>query len=970
MSSNDVMKVHLSAEGIQEVMAALQKVQAGVKRTSDATKGATDALGSLGTLFAAQQLASFAKSALDSADQLFKMSQKTGVAVEELSVFSYVAQQADVSQESLTKGFGKLAKSLDSLNAGEASTVEAFQRIGLSAEDLKGLSLDKALLKIAEAQAKFEDGAGKAAVSMAIFGKSGTEMIPMLNDLANGGFQNAKTKMQELGLVISADMAKASQDFNDSMERLEMAAKGATVKVAQGMLPGLTAAVDGLATALAEMPGAARNFSASFVAVGTVATAAAVGVRALSTALVGLGPAGLAFVAISALIAGLLALKAAEAEAQAQAVKANEQQRDRVRDGAALVEAYKKESQQLEKGSLSAKERKGHEEKLKKIKEDLIKLSPSFQDSLDKEKDGYKAAREELEKKLKVDREDLELKKKRLAAEIETAKGVVAAQERSAKDQMDRFLKPGFAPARQLESQAMGAGISAQLLKSAKAELSALEAQMKALSEPDAAPTTETKLKVTEKGNASAGRAESAAMAAEAKRLTDDQKQALDAYAALVEDAYAQGLLSLQDYLAERRGILEAGTEQEIALLLAQIKAEEKAREGLKTSDDKAKADTKIADLRAQIDLKRGAGEIKLQELQRKGEALAAAAAQDQLKLEAELEEAKGRVGESAIKAVQAEYAEKIRLAKTPEAQAVLQELGANAVSRKRLEGTQQTGDTAQKNLNNALGAIELQQQSGALSDTQAVQAQISAYEQWIAVMYEAAGAQRILAQQTCDKGLIADADAQLLQIDGLRQKLHELKNPLLELKKVGKDAIQNGLQDFLMSLGDTATSVGDKFRALGASIAQAMMQEASARLAKIATNAAFSAFGFDAGGYTGPGARLEPAGIVHRGEYVFSQGSVRALGVDTLERLHQASKRGVLSGLSVPKGLLPGYADGGMVTPGPSPIPVSGNFSHEVGLTLDKGLLVQFFDSPEGAKIVLKHASANSKKMNRALGR
>lgn len=969
MSNNDVMKVRLSAEGIQEVMAALQKVQAGVKRTSDATKGATDALGSLGTLFAAQQLASFAKSALDSADQLYKMSQKTGVAVEQLSVFSYVAQQADVSQESLTKGFGKLAKSLDALNSGDASAVEAFQRIGLSAEDLKGLGLDQVLVKIANAQAKFEDGAGKAAVSMAIFGKSGTEMIPMLNDLANGGFENAKNKLQDLGLVISNDMAKASQDFNDSMTRLEMAAKGATVQVAQGMLPGLTAAIDGLTAALAGMPAAAKTFGTSFVAVGTVATAAAVGVRALSTALVGLGPAGIAFVAISALVAGLLALQAAEAAAQAEAVKANETQRDRVRDGAALVEAYKKESQVLEKSGLSVKERKEHEEKLKKIKEDLIKLSPDFQDSLDREKNGYKGVREELEKKLEADKKDLENKKKKLAADI-----AAADAELRKIDAEDKAAKPvegqGGMAAMQNRAYGVGGGQGFEAYKKRlQDEMAKSKALLKALSEPDA-PSAAPKPSVPTTTNSSPSRAESAAMAAEAKRLADDQKQALDAYASLVEDAYTQGLLSLQDYLAERRGILEAGTEQEIALLLAQIKAEEKAREGLKTSDDKAKADTKIADLRAQIDLKRGAGEIKLQELQRKGEALAAAAAQDQLKLEAELEEAKGRVGEAAIKAVQSEYAEKIRLAKTPEAQAVLQELGANAVSRKRLEGTQQTGDTAQKNLNNALGAIELQQQSGALSDTQAVQAQISAYEQWIAVMYEAAGAQRILAQQTGDKGLIADADAQLLQIDGLRQKLHELKNPLLELKKVGKDAIQNGLQDFLMSLGDTTTSVGDKFRALGASIAQAMMQEASARLAKIATNAAFSAFGFDAGGYTGPGARLEPAGIVHRGEYVFSQGSVRALGVDTLERLHQASKRGVLSGLSVPKGLLPGYADGGLVTPGPSPIPVSGNFSHEVGLTLDKGLLVQFFDSPEGAKIVLKHASANSKKMNRALGR
>src|SRR5699024_2297872 len=44
-------------------------------------------------------------------------------------------------------------------------------------------------------------------------------------------------------------------------------------------------------------------------------------------------------------------------------------------------------------------------------------------------------------------------------------------------------------------------------------------------------------------------------------------------------------------------------------------------------------------------------------------------------------------------------------------------------------------------------------------------------------------------------------------------------------------------------------------------------------------------------GGYTGDGGKYEPAGIVHRGEYVFSKEAVNKLGVGTLERLHRSSK-------------------------------------------------------------------------------
>jgi len=51
----------------------------------------------------------------------------------------------------------------------------------------------------------------------------------------------------------------------------------------------------------------------------------------------------------------------------------------------------------------------------------------------------------------------------------------------------------------------------------------------------------------------------------------------------------------------------------------------------------------------------------------------------------------------------------------------------------------------------------------------------------------------------------------------------------------------------------------------------------------------------FDSGGYTGPGGKMTPAGIVHKGEYVFDAKTVSKLGIGTLDKLR-------------------GYADGGLV--------------------------------------------------------
>jgi len=66
---------------------------------------------------------------------------------------------------------------------------------------------------------------------------------------------------------------------------------------------------------------------------------------------------------------------------------------------------------------------------------------------------------------------------------------------------------------------------------------------------------------------------------------------------------------------------------------------------------------------------------------------------------------------------------------------------------------------------------------------------------------------------------------------------------------------------------------------------------------------------GFAGGGYTGAGGKYEPAGIVHRGEYVFDKAAVARLGVGNLEALR--------------RGAIRGFADGGFVGMPHIPTPV-----------------------------------------------
>lgn len=80
----------------------------------------------------------------------------------------------------------------------------------------------------------------------------------------------------------------------------------------------------------------------------------------------------------------------------------------------------------------------------------------------------------------------------------------------------------------------------------------------------------------------------------------------------------------------------------------------------------------------------------------------------------------------------------------------------------------------------------------------------------------------------------------------------------------------------------------------------------AAAAIGVAALVAAMAAFGgFAEGGYTGAGPKMKPAGVVHAGEYVFDQESVRRIGLENLERMH----------MGLPS--MEGYAVGGLVGSG-----------------------------------------------------
>lgn len=831
-SPTEIMRVRLSAEGIQEILGAFRQVRSEAKKTGEAGRGATEALGSLGTVFAAQKIAAFAANALDAADGLYKMSQKTGVAVEELSVLSYMAQQAEVSNEDLGKSLVKLAKSFTALESGDKEAAAAFAKIGLNAQELKGLSLDQVLLKIATAQGRFADGASKAAAMTSIFGKSGANLIPLLNDMANGGFDRAREKAVSLGVVLSEDMAKAAQQFNDSMKELEQVGQATAVVLGQTVLPTMTKGIGLLTEALAKTPAGAKAFVGGTAVITAAATATAVAVRTLYAAFAGLGPIGLAVVALSALASGLIAIKAAEDAAQAAAVKENKELYARTTRGKDLVEQYRQETQALEKGGLGAKARKEHEEKLKRIKDDLIKLSPQFREALDKETAGYKAAREELERKLAKEQEELENKKKWLKAEIEANKSALKSMEETDARRAQSSGSTGMATMQnRAYGDAGGQGLAMGTAR-AKERIAVLEAQLKALE-------VETKAAAAGSGggtppDAAAAKAAAAERLAQAKRTHDAEAQMLRELQEETARAYKGGSLTIEEYYTKKRELADAAYASDLRLLYAQRDAAAAA-----PADDAAGRITRITrvrDLEAQIaalgaKYRAEAGaDLEAEEQAR------AKVDQEHLAALRETEELQGQIGEATLESIAAEYDARIRAANDPRLKALLEKQRDLALGKAVSQGQERSLNQGRSRFDLAVDQVDTARAMGSLTEEQAVQKKIALYREYLPVLQAAATEQLRLANLTGNPEDLLAAQQNLAQVDLLKLKLKELGDAANWAGTTAKNAFQTGFQDLLTSLGDSTTSLTEKVLALGRALASALQEEAARRLSQSAT--------------------------------------------------------------------------------------------------------------------------------------
>lgn len=184
------------------------------------------AFGALATA-AAAAVAAGLKHAAEEADALGKSAQKVGMATDELSKLKYAAEQSGVSFEGLNTALVRLSKSMSDAAKGTGEAKPAFDALGLSVLNADG-SMKSSSIVLEEVAGKFanlRDGTNKTALAVAIFGRAGADLIPMLNAGADG-IEALKRRAEELGIVIDDKTFKAAEKFNDALADMQKMVSG------------------------------------------------------------------------------------------------------------------------------------------------------------------------------------------------------------------------------------------------------------------------------------------------------------------------------------------------------------------------------------------------------------------------------------------------------------------------------------------------------------------------------------------------------------------------------------------------------------------------------------------------------------------------------------------------------------------------------------------------------------------------
>ena len=219
---------------------------------SSAIKGVTTAV-SNGVSNIGKSLKNAVSETITAGDEIAKSAQKAGFTSKTAyQEWNYILERTGANMDSLKKGFNAISTASD-------KSKKAIEGLGVSFKDTNGNARanEDIFADVVSKLSQMTDETKKSQIAQQIFGKSFSELRPLLNGGADS-VEELRKRAHELNIVMSDETLSSAEKAADSLGDFDASIKGIKRNIVSSFLPAIAGVADGLASV----------FSGSGVAVG------------------------------------------------------------------------------------------------------------------------------------------------------------------------------------------------------------------------------------------------------------------------------------------------------------------------------------------------------------------------------------------------------------------------------------------------------------------------------------------------------------------------------------------------------------------------------------------------------------------------------------------------------------------------------------------------------------------------------
>lgn len=204
---------------------------------------------------AVRSLVSMGQAQAEVVDQTSKLAARLGLTYSELAGISLAGELAGVSMDQIGAAVTRADVAFVKATNGSKQARAAFAQMGLSVEQLGGMSAAERFKAISDAIAAIPDPASRAAAAVQIFGRAGAQLLPLFSQGA-GAIQQASAEAERFGLALTNAQGQDVEEMNDAFTRAQAAIRGVVQQVVAYLAPAIQAVTDTFSNLIGGIGGA------------------------------------------------------------------------------------------------------------------------------------------------------------------------------------------------------------------------------------------------------------------------------------------------------------------------------------------------------------------------------------------------------------------------------------------------------------------------------------------------------------------------------------------------------------------------------------------------------------------------------------------------------------------------------------------------------------------------------------------